>query len=102
MLKQALDLFQDGKSVNGYYWKNPQEYNHQVARQLRGMRIRNGMAAGGMLGQGESDRVISRRYVMKKPAAPKHCRLVSGAEIALTRVVFTIWMLCGFANEIPR
>lgn len=70
VLGRALELYKAGKSVEDYYKESPKDYNHQVAKQLRGMIIRNGKSVGGMLGKTELDGIMEIMQETKSiPAA---------------------------------
>ncbi len=59
-LRKADELFQAGMTARDYYEQDPQAYDHEVARQLNGMRLRNGEDVGGRINTPAFDTILER------------------------------------------
>ena len=59
-MKKADELFKAGKSARDYYEADPKHYDHEVARQLNGIRLRNGQDVGGRINQEAFESILER------------------------------------------
>lgn len=62
-LARAEELYRAGKTARDYYEEtrsDPDSYDHEVARQLNGMRLRNGQDVGGRINTPAFDTILER------------------------------------------
>ena len=55
VFRRALELYNEGVTPAEYWERSPRDFNARVAKQLLGIRQRNGLATGGRLAQSELD-----------------------------------------------
>ena len=74
VLRQAEELFRAGKSARDYYEEtrsDPDSYDHEVARQLNGMRLRNGQDVGGRINAQAFQSILDRSNKFAEQGALK-------------------------------